>query len=66
MKTKLFRSLLEDVISELEEGTILNYGKKYSMLTISSYKQVYNCMVTLKFDFDVNKSDLNNVKKSLI
>ena len=62
MKTKLFRSLLEDVISELEEGTILNYGKKYSMLTISSYKQVYNCMVTLKFDFDVNKSDLNNVK----
>ena len=61
MNTGTFRSLLEQVITLLDDGTILNYGKKFSNLTITSYRQVYNQMSTYNFNFDIESLDLNNV-----
>jgi hypothetical protein len=61
MNTGSFISLLKQVITLLEDGSILNYGKKFSNLTITSYRQVYNQMTAYKFNFDIESLDLNNV-----
>ncbi len=61
MNTGTFRSLLNQIITLLEDGSILNYGKKFSNLTITSYRQVYNQMSTYKFNFDIEALDLNSV-----
>ena len=61
MNTETFLSLLKQIISLLEDGSILNYGKKFSSLTITSYRQVYNQMSNYKFNFNIESLDLNNV-----
>lgn len=61
MNTGTFRTLLKQIINLLEDGHILNYGKKFSNLTITSYRQVYNQMNTYRFDFNIESLDLNNV-----
>jgi integrase len=61
MNTATFMSLLKEIITKLEDGSILNYGKKFSNLTITSYRQVYNQMSTYKFNFNIESLDLNNV-----
>ena len=49
MKEHTFVSLLKDVINKLENGEILNNGKKLNYSTIKSYKGVYNTMKRYKF-----------------
>jgi len=61
MNTETFMSLLKEIITLLESGLILNYGKKFSNLTITSYRQVYNQMNSYQFDFNIENLDLNNV-----
>tara|TARA_R110002050_G_scaffold150400_7_gene277127 strand:- start:921 stop:1886 length:966 start_codon:yes stop_codon:yes gene_type:complete len=61
MKNETFMSLLKDTINKLENGTILNHGRKLSYSTIKSYKGVYNTMKSYKFNFDLEVLDLNNV-----
>ena len=61
MNTGTFISLLKQIITLLEDGSILNYGKKFSKLTITSYRQVYNQMSAYKFNFDIESLDLNSV-----
>ena len=45
----------------LEDGSILNYGKRFSPLTISSYKQLLNSMKGYKYNFNIEELDLNSV-----
>tara|TARA_R110002050_G_scaffold294365_1_gene452107 strand:+ start:3528 stop:4505 length:978 start_codon:yes stop_codon:yes gene_type:complete len=61
MKEHTFVSLLKDVINKLENGEILNNGKKLNYSTIKSYKGVYNTMKRYKFNFDIENLDLNSV-----
>ena len=61
MKPGTFLHLLKQVITLLEDGSILNYGKKFSNLTITSYRQVYNQMSAYNYNFNVDALDLNSV-----
>lgn len=61
MKPGTFLHLLKQVITLLEDGSILNYGKKFSSLTITSYRQVYNQMSAYNYNFNVDALDLNSV-----
>lgn len=56
-----FIYLLKDIIGLLEDGSILNYGKRFSPLTISSYKQLLNSMNGYKYNFNIEELDLNSV-----
>ena len=61
MAQDTFMSLLKDTINKLEDGTLLNNGKRFSYSTIKSYKGVYNTMKKYKFNFDLDVLDLNSV-----
>jgi integrase len=61
MKKNTFLYLLTDIIDLLEKGDILNYGKRFSPLTISSYKQLRNGMKRYNYNFNIEDLDLNNV-----
>jgi len=62
MKKGTFVYLLGDIIDLMEQGTILNYGKKFSPLTISSYKQTYRNMKMYTYNFNIDELDLNGVR----
>lgn len=61
MAQETFMSMLKDIINKLEDGTILNNGKKLSYSTIKSYKGVYNTMTGYNFDFNLDDLDLNSI-----
>ena len=61
MKKNTFLYLLTDVIDLLDKGEILNYGKRFSPLTIKSYRQLLNGMKSYKYNFNIEELDLNNV-----
>lgn len=61
-KKGTFIHLLHDIINLMEEGSILNYGKRFSSLTISSYKQLYRNMKAYNYNFNIEELDLNGVR----
>ena len=61
MKKNTFLYLLTNVIDLLDKGEILNYGKRFSPLTIKSYRQLLNGMKSYKYNFNIEELDLNNV-----
>lgn len=56
-----FTLLLENIIELMESGEIMNYGKRFSKLTISAYRKLLTSFRNHSYDFDIEELDLNNV-----
>lgn len=61
MKDYKFTLLLENIIELMENGEIMNYGKRFSKLTISAYRKLLTSFRNHSYDFNIEELDLNGV-----